>query len=63
LVPGKVFMTGECSRLAPPHHQNTLVRPEGFGDIEEHECGVAMEAMEVTNHDYGYQNAIAVKLG
>jgi hypothetical protein len=37
--------------LTPPHHWNTLVRPEEDNDIEEHECSGVNGALGATNHD------------
>jgi hypothetical protein len=41
-----------CELQTLPHHQNTLVRPEGFDDMQEHKHSVIMGALGVTNHDY-----------
>jgi hypothetical protein len=46
----KVLGTSESSRLLPII--GTLVRLEGFNDMQEHRCHAVMGALGATNHDY-----------
>jgi hypothetical protein len=49
--------------VTPPHHQNTLVRPEGFDDMQEHKCSVIKGALGWPIMIMRYWKAIAVIVG